>query len=129
MAGGMRRSELLAYLIGAGVAGTLLVLPYTGRALLHVLAPTLLDLYVPFFLLPIVWGGWNWLYARRRPRVGIGIWGAILGFILALVVNGLLYGQGQWFGALVILPAYLPVVYGLVWLFVIGSLNEGLGVT
>ena len=30
----MRRTELLAYLIGAGVAGTLVVVPYVGRAIL-----------------------------------------------------------------------------------------------
>jgi hypothetical protein len=124
----MPRRELLAYLIGAGVAGTLLLFPYTGRVVVQLIAPDLIDVYVPFFLLPVVWGFWNWLHARWRPRFGIATWGAILGFVLALVVNLLLYGQGRWFTALVLLPAYLPVLYGLVWLFVIGPLNDALGV-
>jgi len=125
----MRRSELLAYLIGAGVAGTLLVFPYTGRAVAQLIAPERLDVYVPFFLLPVIWGLWNWVYTRWHPPLGIAAWGAILGLVLALGVNLLLFGQGRWFTVLVLLPAYLPVVYGLVWLFVVGPLNDALGVS
>ena len=63
----MRRNELLAYLVGAGVAGTLLVGPYVGRSIIASLVPVVP--YVPFFLLPIVWGLWNWLYVRLHLRL------------------------------------------------------------
>jgi hypothetical protein len=124
----MRRRELLAYLTGAAVAGTILVLPYTGRAVLNQVVPELHDVWTPFFLLPIVWGIWNWLHVRLHPRLGIAAWGALLGFILGAGANLLLWAEGQWFGAAALLPAYVPVLYYLLWLFVVGPLNEALGV-
>src|SRR5262245_60099803 len=91
------RRGLIAYLIGAGVAGTLLTFPYTFRAVAAQVAPDfdrLID--VPFFLLPIAWGMWNWLHAGRA-RPGIGVWGALLGGALAACVNLLLAAEGRWF--------------------------------
>jgi hypothetical protein len=82
---------------------------------------------VPFFLLPILWGLWNLLWARRQPRLGIGAWGALLGFAAAVLVNLLFLAEGAWFPALV-LTMLLPVVYYLLWLLTIGPLNEALGV-
>ena len=125
----MRRAELLAYLIGAGVAGTLIIVPYTGRAVLTAIFPQLLPLtYVPFFLLPLTWGAWNWLRVRLWPRVGIGTWGAVLGFVLAIAVNGLLAAEGRWFSGLLFLVVTLPAGYYLLWLVLVGSLNEALRV-
>jgi hypothetical protein len=125
----MRRAELLAYLIGAGVAGTLIVVPYTGRAVLTTIFPQLLPLtYVPFFLLPLTWGAWNWLRVRWWPRVGIGVWGAVLGFVLAIAVNGLLAAEGRWFSGLLLLVVTLPAGYYLLWLLLVGPLNEALRV-
>ncbi len=69
----MDRSRLLAYLIGAGVAGTLLVFPYVARALWGTMFPELLDAYVPIFLLPLVWGLWNWRCVIYRTRTRIAI--------------------------------------------------------
>ena len=54
----MRRRELQAYVIGAAVAGTALVLPYGGRSLVSAVVPDLVAVNVPFFLLPIAWGVW-----------------------------------------------------------------------
>ncbi len=124
-----RRRDLLAYLIGAGVAGTALVAPYTGRSILAALAPQFAPLvYVPFFLMPIAWGLWNWLGVRVQPRVGIGAWGALLGVLLATGVNLLLLAEGRWFGAAVLLPVLVPAVYYLIWAFAVGPLNDALGV-
>ena len=123
------RGELLAYLIGAGVAGTLLIGPYTGRSVLAAVSPSFIPLtYVPFFLLPIAWGAWNWLRVRLRPRLGIGAWGALLGLQLAVAVNLFLLAEGRWFGGAVLLPVAVPALYYLLWLFVIGPLNDALGV-
>jgi hypothetical protein len=125
----MRRAERLAYLIAAGVAGTLLVLPYTGRSILTTIYPQLVPLtYVPFFLLPLVWGLWNWLRVRVRPRLGIGAWGAVLGVLLAIVVNVVLVAENRWFTAATLLVVAIPAIYYLLWHFLIGPLNEALGV-
>jgi hypothetical protein len=124
----VRRRDLLAYLIGAGVAGTVLVGPYTLRTSVASLVPGLPLQQVPFFLLPILWGLWNLLWARRQPRLGIGAWGALLGFVAAVLVNLLFLAEGAWFPAAIVLPVFLPVVYYLLWLLAIGPLNEALGI-
>jgi len=125
----MPRRELLAYLIGAGIAGTILVGPYAGRAVVTSILPQFASFtYVPFFLLPLFWGAWNWLRIRARPRLGVGVWGAILGLVLALAVNLLLIAEGRWFTGALILPVTIPALYYLLWEFLVGPLNEGLGV-
>jgi hypothetical protein len=118
------RRSLLAYLVGAGVAGTALVLPYTGRAVATVLVPELVVVEVPFFLLPIVWGLWNVVYVRLAPRMGPGPWGALLGAVAGVSVNLLLWVRGQWFPPAALLLMWLPIVYGLAWLFVIAPLDD-----
>jgi hypothetical protein len=122
------RRDLLAYLIGAGVAGTVLVGPYAIRVSVASLVPELPLQQVPFFLLPILWGLWNLVWARRQPQLGIGTWGALLGFVAAVLVNLLFLAEGAWFPAALVLPMLLPLVYYLLWLLAIGPLNEVLGV-
>jgi len=123
------RRELLAYLGGAGIAGTLIVVPYVGRAIITTIAPQFGPLtYVPFFLLPIVWGVWNWVHVRRRLRIDIGAWGAILGLAIALLVNLLLFVEDRWFGGALLLPLTVPAGYYVLWTFLVGSLNEALGI-
>ena len=124
----VHRRNLLAYLIGAGVAGTLLIGPYAGRLAVIWLLPGATLGPVPFFLLPVVWGVWNLLWARWQPAVGIGTWGAIVGAILGVVVNVLFIAQRTWFAGAMLLPVFLPVLYFLLWRLVIGPLNEALGV-
>lgn len=125
----MDRSQLLAYLIGAAVAGTLLVFPYVARALWGSVFPELLEAYVPFFLLPLIWGLWNWLHVRLRPTLGIGAWGALLGLVLGLAINVLLYAQGQWFSAAAFLPVFATALYFLLWALIVGVLNGAFDVT
>jgi hypothetical protein len=123
------RAGLLAYLIGSGVAGTLLIAPYTGRSVVMFLSPDAASLvYVPFFIMPIAWGSWNWLRLRLRPRLAIGTWGALLGFVLAVAVNLLLLAEHHWFDGVILLPLALPFVYGVVWRLIVGPLNRALGV-
>lgn len=123
----MKRRELLAYVVGAAVAGTALVLPYAGRALLTTVVPDLVAVNVPFFLLPIAWGVWNLLWVRLSPRVPAALWGALLGLGAAVVVNALLAVRGQWFPAVVLLALWTPVVYAIAWTFVVVPLNRALG--
>src|SRR5262249_61441635 len=86
----VRRRELLAYLIGAGVAGTVLVGPYALRMSVASVVPGLPLQQVPFFLLPILWGLWNLLLACRPARLGFRGAGALLGFLVGPFVNLLL---------------------------------------
>jgi hypothetical protein len=122
-----RRRDLLAYLIGAGIAGTVLLGPYTLRStVIQLLGGNAVD--PPFFVLPLAWGFWNLLWARRQPALSIGAWGALLGLFLALGANLLFVVQGTWFTAVILLPIFLPGFYYLFWLLVVGPLNEALGV-
>lgn len=122
-----RRRDLLAYLIGAGLAGTLLVGPYMLRStIIQLVGGNALD--PPFFILPIAWGFWNVLWVRRQPALSIGAWGALLGVLLAAGMNLLAVLQGDWFAAMLLLPVFIPGFYYLFWLFMVGSLNEALGV-
>ena len=125
----LRRRELLAYLIGAGVAGTIIVFPYVFRdAVLQIVLPGRTVPVVPFFLLPIVWGCWNLLWARRQPRIDVGTWGASLGLAASLLFNLYLWLRDAWFAAALLGVVFLPVVYYLLWHLVVGPLNEALGV-
>src|SRR6476660_9484145 len=118
----MRRAELNAYLIGAGVAGTLLIAPYTGRSILTSLYPHLLPLtYVPFFLLPLAWGIWNWLRVRLHVRLGIGTWGTLLGLLIAIAVNLMFAVEQRWFRAALLLLVTVPAGYYLLWHFLVGT--------
>jgi hypothetical protein len=125
----LRRRELLAYLVGAGVAGTILVIPFVLRdAALRFFLPGRTVPIVPFFLLPLFWGFWNLLWVRWQPHVDVGTWGAMLGFALSVSVNLYLRWQDAWFQAALLFVVFLPIVYYLVWHLVLGPLNEALGV-
>jgi hypothetical protein len=56
-----RQRSVVAYLVGAGIAGSLLFAPYLGRPFVTAGHPQLRELAysLPFFLLPVPWGLWN----------------------------------------------------------------------
>jgi hypothetical protein len=123
------RRELLAYLVGAGVAGTILIGPYIGQTVVVAVVPDFQELrHLPFFVLPLVWGAWNWARARWRLRVGIGVWGALLGLHVAAGANLFLLAQGRWFQGALLLPVAIPAFYYLLWLVLVDPLNAALGV-
>jgi len=124
----MRHDQLVAYLVGTAVAGSVLVFPYAIRPLFALIVPGLGGVQVPFFLLPVVWGLWNALHVRAAPTMDLGAWGAMLGVALGLLLNVFLYVEGTWFAAATMVPMFLPVVYLLLWRFVVGPLNATLGV-
>jgi len=124
----VRRRSLLAYLIGAGVAGTILIGPYGLRFAVINLLPGAAIGNPPFFLLPVAWGLWNLLRAHWLPGIGIGAWGAMLGIAVGVAVNLLFLVQGTWFLAAPLLPPFLAVLYFLLFRLIVGPLNEALGV-
>jgi hypothetical protein len=120
----IRRRDLLAYLVGAGIAGTLLVGPYVLRTAVIWYLPDARVVQPPFFVLPILWGLWNLLWVRLEPASGIGAWGALLGLVAGLALNGLFVLQGTWFRTALLVPVFLPVLYYLLWRLVVGPLND-----
>lgn len=122
----MRRRDLLAYVIGAAVAGTALMFPYAGRELLRSFVPLLVPLDAPFFLLPIAWGIWNVLWVRRGAPLPAPAWGALLGVLIAAGGNLLMAARGAWAASLLLLFLWVPTVYALGWTFVVVPLNRAL---
>lgn len=122
----LRRRDLAAYVSAAAVAGTALVIPYAGRALLRVLWPGFVTLDAPFYLLPIAWGAWNVAWMRRRGALAPQACGATLGIALATGGNLLMLLRGAWAPSLLLLFAFLPTVYALAWTFLVAPLTEAL---
>lgn len=121
----IRRRDLVAYVSGAAVAGTVLVIPYAGRALLSALWPGFVTLDAPFYLLPIAWGAWN-VACVRREGTAPSRCGAALGIVVATAGNLLMLLRGAWAPALLLLFAWLPVVYALAWTFVVDPIAQAL---
>lgn len=121
------RRALLAYLIGAAVSGTFLIVPYAMRAIGTSIEPASVNASVPIFLLPIAWGGWNCARVVWRPRIDVAAWGAILGFTLGVALNVLYAAQGVWFASMLVVPMGAAGIYFLAWYMFIGPLNEALG--
>ncbi len=124
----MQRNQLTAYLIGAGIGGTIIIFPYLSRIMWSTIYPELIEVYIPFFLLPIFWGTWNLLYLEYNRSHNIGAWGAMLGFILGLAVCLLIYANGHWFRAAIMIPVFASAVYFLLWYILVGSLNDTFGI-
>lgn len=93
--------------------------------------------FIPHYL-PIIFGLWNMLYFAlgennpiKNKNMRLWAWGALLGLIAALIgifiigLPELLYGLT---GPLKYLPLIVvPVFYGLIWRYVVSSLNNLLG--
>jgi hypothetical protein len=90
-------------------------------------------LIFPIGLVPNAWGLWNMFYVwvRRRREIGAGPYGACLAVLLAPAAFGLQVALGKviWTPALFAIgfPVAL-VAYYLAWKFVVGRLNDALGI-
>lgn len=89
--------------------------------------------------IPVIWGIWNVLYfaffrnvsiASFNEDIKIGIWGAILGLLLACIAI-------FWFNITASIslhiPHYLPLIiapilYAILWRYIVKKLNDVLGV-
>ena len=141
---------LRAYMAGIVVPSLGLLVALTvfilTRLVFHVPIPIERVIIFPMALVPNVFGIWNILYVRTRPHrnLPIGLHGALLPTIMATLggvaaVSGGFLTVGSngitWFQA-IRLPYFLIVpwllagtaVYYLVWKYIVGYLNQVLGI-
>lgn len=102
------------------------VIPLAGRPLERAIL-------FPMAVVPNVWGLWNMLYLRlpARMRLPFGIHGALL--VALLMPAGITLARFldvftiQWHYALPMLPIGMAAYY-LAWKYVVGFLNEEMGI-
>ncbi len=88
-------------------------------------------LLFPMAVVPNTWGLWNMLYLRLRPRVSLGLFGALL--ILLLIPGGIALAAvfdtftTQWQFALPMFPVGMAVYY-LAWKYGVRFLNDEMGI-
>ncbi len=90
-------------------------------------------LLFPMAVVPNVWGLWNMVYLRLRSRMhlSLGVFGALL--VVLLIPGGIGLGRLfdtfsiQWRFALPMLPIGMAVYY-LAWKYLVGFLNEEIGI-
>jgi hypothetical protein len=88
---------------------------------------------LPMAVVPNVWGLWNMLYLklRRRAHLSIGTHGALL--VLLLIPGGIVLARFldtfaiQWRFALPMIPIGMALYY-LAWKYIVGFLNEEMGI-
>lgn len=85
----------------------------------------------PLTVVPNLWGLWNmiWVGLLARRRLSIGLWGALLPFILG--PGGLLLAHLFVFTIPRVVPFLFPVgviVYYLMWKHIVARLNAVVGV-
>jgi hypothetical protein len=94
-------------------------------------------LVFPLALVPALWGGWNMIYLAVREHAGrwysLGVHGAVVPLVLLPVAVLGLRGLGFEFAVdvarvVVIAAPPLMIIYYLVWKYLVGFLNEALGV-
>ena len=130
---------LRAYMGGIVIptAGLLVIMTIftVARHVYHVPIPIERIIVFPMAIVPNLWGAWNMLYLwlHSRPRLPLGLHGAVLPFLLAptafLVAHALDFvipsfvAQGFPIG----FPIAL-IVYYLVWKHLVSFFNELLGI-
>ena len=140
---------LRAYMAGISVPTPLLLLALTlfsiARFVYNVPVPVERVIIFPMAIIPNLFGVWNVLYLVSRSRLALGIYGAILPFILAplgfflaralgflkVTSYGLIYFDVvkiQYVHLAIVFPAVL-VVYYLVWKYLVGFFNQVAGIT
>lgn len=141
---------LRAYLAGIFAPSLFLLVALTAfvvsRLVFHVPIPIERALIFPMALVPNVFGLWNvfYLWLRPRPHLPIGFHGALLPLIMAPLGGALACWLGflnigthgiTWFEAVtapyaLIVPAFIAglVLYYLVWKYIVGFLNQVLGI-
>jgi hypothetical protein len=90
----------------------------------------------PLALVPAIWGVWNMVYMamRKRSYIPLGCHGALVPVFLVPVAlwNARAFGleltlASSWTIVAVAVPL-LAIIYYLVWKFLVGFLNETLGI-
>lgn len=145
----MNHPYLRAYMAGIVVPTAFLLVVMTvftlARFVFHVPVPIERVIVFPMALIPNVFGVWNMLYValKSRLRLSIGVHGALLpfvlvplGFMLGMVLGAITIDHDgvQAFQAVrvpyasgvFVLPV-VGVVYYLVWKYIVGFLNDLVG--
>ena len=85
----------------------------------------------PMAVVPNLWGVWNMLYLRLKPRLPLPAFGALLPMLLVplMITLGRAFDafQVQMGFALPAIPIGMALYY-LVWKFVVGFLNREMGI-
>jgi hypothetical protein len=87
----------------------------------------------PMAIVPNLWGIWNmiWVRTKSRTRLPIGVHGSLL--VALIVPAGVVLGRAlelfhiQMWYALPAIPVGM-ILYYLAWKFLVGSLNQELGI-
>ncbi|MDE3188774.1 MAG: hypothetical protein KGM96_14770 [Acidobacteriota bacterium] len=141
---------LRAFLAGVFVPTLVLPLMLAGfiviRLVLQVPVPIERAIVFPMALVPLLWGLWNmlWLGSHARTRLAIEYHGMLLPIllmpagalvarclgILALGSNGVTWFHACHVPYALIVPAFLCALAGyyLVWKYIVGSVNQVLGI-
>jgi hypothetical protein len=132
-----RHPYLRAYMAGVLVPTWFMVIVLAGfviaRMVYRLPVPIERIIAFPMAAVPNLWGLWNLTYLALalKNRVGLGAWGALLPALL--IPAGLLLARHL--GIFILTPAlglavFVPVAafYYLVWKYLVGFLNEVVGV-
>lgn len=82
----------------------------------------------PGAIVPNLWGVWNLLYLRFRPSMPLPVFGALLPLLLVPMIWYMgppIFPPAPWL--LLIVPIGMAIYY-LVWKFVVGFLNQEMGI-
>jgi hypothetical protein len=137
---------LRAYMAGIAVPTLLLLVIMTVYACFHFYfevpsqfivempaRPLERALVFPMALVPNIWGLWNMLYlaVRSRVRLSLGLHGALLPLLLfpagIALARALDVFTIQWQYALPMIPIGMAAYY-LAWKFLVGFLNQEIGI-
>jgi len=136
---------LRAYMAGIVVPTMFLLVAFTIYAYFRFLAapsdfiaplvsrPFERAIVFPLAVVPNLWGAWNMLHMalRRRMRMPLALHGALLPILL--VPSGVLLGRAlgvftiPWPLAVTVIPVGMTVYY-LAWKYLVGFLNEEMGI-
>ena len=92
-------------------------------------------LVFPLALVPAIWGGWNMVYValRGRRRLPLGLHGALVPAVLVplavVAAHAFGFDPGGATGGILIVAPLLMIIYYLVWKYLVGFLNDMLGIS
>ena len=130
---------LRAYMAGITLPTAVLLVAMTAftiaRYVFNVPLPIERVIVFPLAVVPNSWGAWNMLWLASGRRIPIGIFGALLPFLL--VPGGVLVLHLVGLSVTSFVPRVLPfflfpigvVIYYLVWKYVVAALNRIVGIT
>ncbi|MBZ5497951.1 MAG: hypothetical protein LAP85_16225 [Acidobacteriia bacterium] len=134
----MNRPYLRAYMAGVSFPTFFLMLGFTAFMIAqrHYHIPVIIERVIvfPLAFIPNLWGFWNMVHLRvtqSHARWPIGAHGAVVPLVLVPLAYVVARESGVGYFTPAVLAASWPglvVMYYLVWKYIVGFLNETLGV-